>query len=280
MNTNNTATDVDIDNTRYLNRPGGRIAYDINGEGPLVVLVPGMGDLRGTYRLLAPSIRDAGYRVVSTDLRGHGDSDTTFASYNDVDTAGDVVALVQELGEPAVVVGNSMGAGAAVLVAAEHPELVRGLVLLGPWVRDGKVGAMQRLVNRVAMTSLWAPWVWKLYLPRLYAGRRPADFEAYRARQIASLRLPGHARAFSRTTHTTHKPAEARLGDVKAPTLVVMGEQDPDFPNPRGEAEWIATTLHAESVMVPEAGHYPQSQRPDIVTPATLSFLATLDRRA
>jgi pimeloyl-ACP methyl ester carboxylesterase len=276
----NTVTDVDPDRTRYLTRPGGRIAYDLGGEGPLVVLVPGMGDLRTTYRFLAPSIRDAGYRVASTDLRGHGGSDTTFASYGDVETSGDVLALVEELGGPAVIVGNSLGAGSAVLVAADRPELVRGLVLVGPFVRDGKVSAVQLLTQRIATTPLWAARVWKSYLPRLYAGRRPADFEAYRARVVESLRLPGHAGAFSRTTHTTHKPAEARLSDVKAPTLVVMGELDPDFPNPKAEAEWIATTLRGEAVMVPEAGHYPQSQRPDLVAPAILRFLATLDRRA
>src|SRR5450755_3263406 len=100
--------------TRYLSRPEGRIGYDVAGDGSLVVLVPGMGDLRAGYRFLAPGLRAAGYRVACTDLRGHGDSDATFASYGDEETAGDVIALIEELGGPAVVVGNSMGAGAAV----------------------------------------------------------------------------------------------------------------------------------------------------------------------
>jgi pimeloyl-ACP methyl ester carboxylesterase len=57
------------------------------------------------------------------------------------------------------------------------------------------------------------------------------DF-AYRAQVVAGLHRPGHARAFSRTTHTSHDAAEARLGKVTAPVLVLMGEQDPDFPDP------------------------------------------------
>jgi len=97
--------------TRYLGRPGGRVGYDVSGEGPLVVLVPGMGDLRSTYRFLSPRLREAGYRVACTELRGHGDSDTGFASYGEEETAGDIVALVEELAQPAVIVGNSMGAG-------------------------------------------------------------------------------------------------------------------------------------------------------------------------
>ena len=72
-------------------------------------------------------------------------------------------------------------------------------------------------------------------------------------------------------------PAERRLGEVTAPALVVMGEQDPDFPDPRAEAGWIARALHAQVVMVPDAGHYPQSQRPDITTGAVLSFLESVN---
>lgn len=261
--------------TKFIERPEGRIGYDIGGIGPLVVLVPGMGDLRATYRFLAPSLREAGYRVACTDLRGHGDSDATFKSYGDVETASDVFALIEELGTAAVIVGNSMGAGSAVLTAAQHPDLVLALVLMGPFVRNPKAGSMQRMVLRVAMAPLWAPITWRSYLPRLYAGTRPADFDDYRARVVGALRRPRYAKAFSLTTRTSHAPAEAQLANVAAPTLVVMGEKDPDFPDPRAEAAWISQALHGEVVMVPEAGHYPQSQRPDITTDAVLRFLAT-----
>jgi pimeloyl-ACP methyl ester carboxylesterase len=55
--------------------PGGR-----DPATPLVVLVPGMGDLRASYRFLAPALKEAGHRVACTDLRGHGDSDAMFSS--------------------------------------------------------------------------------------------------------------------------------------------------------------------------------------------------------
>ena len=260
-------------NTSYLTRPDGRIGYDIGGEGPLVLLVPGMGDLRAGYRFLAPALRQAGYRVACTDLRGHGDSDTTFTSYGDAETAADLIALIEELGGPAVIAGNSMGAGAAALAAAWRPELVSGLVLIGPFVRNPATSVIQRIMLRAAMARPWGALAWKSYLPKLYAGRRPDDFDEYRSQIAASLRRPGYARAFARTTHTSHAPVQARLADVRAPALVVMGEQDPDFPDPRAEADWIASALHAEVVMVPEAGHYPQSQRPDITSDAVLRFL-------
>jgi pimeloyl-ACP methyl ester carboxylesterase len=260
----------------YLARPDGRIGYDVAGTGPLIVLVPGMGDLRAGYRFLAPALRAAGYRVACTDLRGHGDSDATFPSYGDEETAGDIVALIAELGGPAVVVGNSMGAGSAVLAAAQRPEYVSGLVLVGPFVRDPAVSLVQRVLLRAAMARPWAALSWKSYLPKLYAGRRPADFTEYRGQVVAALRRPGYARAFSLTTRTSHASAAARLAEVTAPVQVVMGEQDPDFADPAVEAAWIAQATGGQVVMVPEAGHYPQSQRPDLTTAAVLRFLATV----
>ena len=270
---------IDASTTQYLDRPEGRIAYDVAGEGPLVVLVPGMGDLRRTYRFLAPALRASGYRVATTDLRGHGDSDPTFTVYGDEVSAGDIGALIDALGEPAVVVGNSLAAGAATILAAERPDAVRGLVLIGPFVRNPDVNAVLMALMRVAMAPAWAATSWKLYLPSLYAGRRPDDFDRYRAEVVASLRRPGYAKAFSETTRQTdHSPAEARLGEVRAPVLVVMGEKDPDFADPAAEAAWIGETLHGEVVMVPDAGHYPQSQQADLTASAVLRFLADLPR--
>lgn len=266
--------------TSFLTRPDGRVAFDVAGEGPLVVLVPGMGDLRSTYRHVAGELRALGYRVAATDLRGHGDSDATFDDYGDEPTAGDLIALVEQLGGPAVLVGNSMGAGAAVVAAAERPDLVAGLVLVGPFVRDGSVGLVKRGLFRLAMAPLWVRSVWRSYLPSLYVGRRPEDLDDHVRAVVDSLRRPGYAAAFSRTSRTSHDPAEARLAAVRAPALVVMGDRDPDFPDPRVEAEWIAEQLHADVVMVPEAGHYPQAQQPQAFLAAVAGFLSAVARGA
>ena len=260
--------------TRYISRPEGRIAYDVQGSGPLVVLVPGMGDLRAGYRFLTPELVAAGYTVATTDLRGHGDSDSTFSSYGDPETASDIEALIDELGGKAVIAGNSLAAGAAVILAAEQPTKVSGLVLLGPFVRNPPASAFETWMFRTMMSPLWVAAAWKAYMPTLYKGKKPADFAEYRSTVIASLKRPGYGKAFSLTTkQLTHEPAEARLADVTAPAIVVMGESDPDFKNPVGEAKWIGEKLNAQVVIVPDAGHYPQSQRPDITTPAVLGFL-------
>lgn len=257
----------------YVARPEGRIAVEVSGAGPLAVLVPGMGDLRGTFRHLVPALVAAGYRVAATDLRGHGDSDVTFTQYGDDETASDLVAVIEQLGGPAVLVGNSMGAAATAIVAADRPELVSALIMIGPVVRDHPLTLAQRLLFKVALVPLWIAASWKAFLPSLYMGRKPADLDAYIASVVAALRRPGYGAAFSRTAKLSHDPAEAKLGAVRAPALILMGDQDPDAPRPAEEAAWIADRVNGEAIMVEEAGHYPQSQRPDVVNPAVLTFL-------
>jgi pimeloyl-ACP methyl ester carboxylesterase len=269
------AVGISIAMTRFLERPSGRIAYDVAGSGPLVVCAHGLGDVRRIYRHLAPALVEAGYRVATLDLRGHGDSDTTFETYDDVAAGGDMLALVKHLhGEPAVLVGNSISAGAAAWAAAERPEAVAGLVLIGPFVRDIPLGVLTRLGMRLALFRPWGPAAWTTYYERLYPGRTPDDLPAHVDAIRASLTRPGGWRAFLATTRTSHAPVEARLGEVRAPVLVVMGTADPDYPDPAAEARLVADRLHGDVLLVNGAGHYPQAERPDIVTPRIVDFLS------
>jgi pimeloyl-ACP methyl ester carboxylesterase len=259
--------------TLMLDRPGGRVAYDVRGDGPLVVCVPGMGELRSVYRFTVPALAAAGLRVATMDLRGHGDSDATFASYDDVAAGSDMLALIEHLGGPAVVIGNSMGAGAGVWTAAEQPAQVAGLALIGPFVRDPTISPLKQQAFRLAMSGPWAVRTWLAYLPRLYPSGKPGDFAGHLASLRQSMRRPGHAKAFAATTRTSHAPARERLPRVAGkPVLVVMGAKDPDFADPRAEADWIRGRLDAGLLLVPGAGHYPQAEMPDAVNPALVRF--------
>jgi pimeloyl-ACP methyl ester carboxylesterase len=253
-----------------LPRPEGRLAYDLTGpgHGPLVVCLPAMGELRSSYRHLVPLLVARGYRVACLDLRGHGDSDTTFTSYDDEALASDALALIEALGGPAYVVGNSMGAGAAVIAAADRPEAVLGLALVGPFVRNPAGGRLAALMFRLALLRPWGRAAFLAYYPKWTPGVRPEGYDEHTAAVRENLRRPGHWTAFARTTHTTHAPAEARLPEVSAPTVVVMGADDVDWPDPEAEAHWVGDALGAEVVMAPGVGHYPQTQAPDLVADA------------
>ena len=258
--------------TSYLDRGEGRVGYDVQGEGPLVVCLPGMGDLRSVYRHTVAALVAAGFRVATMDLRGHGDSDATFVSYDDVAAGSDALALIDHLGGPAVVIGNSMGAGAAVWAAAEAPAKIAGLALVGPFVRDGKPNPVLMLALRLLLVRPWGPGAWRTYYRKAYPGRPPSDLSEHLTRLGQSLARPGRWRAFVKTTRTSHAPAEARLGRVQAPALVVMGTKDQDWPDATAEARFVAGALHGELVLVPDAGHYPQAEYPELVNPALVAF--------
>ncbi len=263
--------------TRSLDVPGGRLAYDDTGAGPLVVCVPAVGDVRASYRFLVPPLVAAGYRVITMDLRGHGDSSVGWADYRDTAIAGDVLALIGALDAgPAILIGNSYGGAAVAYAAAVDPAAVRALVLLDAFVRDVPQTALQRLGVR-AVAALGAG-AWVSYYKSLYKATPPADLAAYTARLKANLREPGRYDATKAMLYGRHAAVEARLGDIAAPTLVVMGSKDPDFPDPAAEARGTANALRAaprvEVAMVAGAGHYPHAESPAAVGPAVVAFLA------
>ena len=253
---------------------GGRVACDVAGTGPLVVLSPGMGDVRSSYRFQLDALVNAGYRAVAVDLRGHGDSDAAFTTYGDEATSADLVAVIAHFGGPAVIVGNSMSAGAAVLAAAREAHVVSGLVLVGPFVRDPRSSALRRLMMKVVMAKPFISASWSAYLPKLFAGRKPVDFDDYRQTVKKALSRPRYRAAFAATMTTGHASAEAALAKVSAPTMVVMGELDPDFPSPFDEAKWIGSMLSGRVEMIADAGHYPHAQQPEAFNALLLDFLA------
>ena len=139
--------------TEYFARPEGTIAYDdSHGDGELVIMWPGMGALRTEYRFLAPALVDAGYRAVTADLRGHGESSADWSEYTLPAVGQDILALIDHLDAgPAHVIGTSFSPGAAVWAAAERPEAIRSLILIGAFVRDTPPSTMKSLSTAVLL---------------------------------------------------------------------------------------------------------------------------------
>lgn len=272
--------------SQYVTRPEGRIAYAVAGDGPLVVLVPGMGDVRSTWRELVGPLTDAGYRVAALDLRGHGDSDTTFTEHGDVVTAQDLLAVIEHLGGPAVVIGNSMGTSAAAWAAAERPDLVAGLVLVSPMLREPGASSTMRALNHLLYRVLFArPWgaaVWATYYRKVLSKGATAPWLDEHVRAVrANLRRPARLRSFRELALALdHSLVEARLGEVHAPALVFVGALDPDYRDPAAELDWTVAALDAQGVPLPGVSHYAQHQAPEVVVPKTLTFLAGLPRTA
>jgi pimeloyl-ACP methyl ester carboxylesterase len=280
--------------TEFVDIEGGRIAYDVTGSGPLVVLSHGMGDHRQVYRFLAPRLAQAGYRVVSSDLRGHGESSMGWKSVTgtddaitQADIAGDLLALIRRLGgpeHPAVIVGHSISGGAATIAAAKDPDLVAGIVEINPFTKAQKLslGGLVR-IRRYRRGLSWllglqlthSLGIWLRYLDVAYP-TKPADYADYMAALAAKLREPGRMAEFMKTGKAKATEGGAQLPNVTVPALIVMGTLDPDFADPRAEGDAIVAAMPSRLgtvAMVDGAGHYPHAQCPDEVAALVIPFL-------
>ncbi|MFG1869582.1 alpha/beta fold hydrolase [Micromonospora arborensis] len=277
--------------TEYLSLDGNSIAFDVIGEGPLVVLAHGIGDSRHSYRFVAPALAAAGYRVANVDIRGCGDSSLGWDGYSRTDIAADLVAVVRHLGGPAVIVGQSISGGAATIAAATAPDLITGVIELAPFTRiqSMDLGGLVRVKRyragstHLAMTLIRGSLAsWKKYLDVAYP-EKPADWNNELARIEATLSEPGRMKALQAMCKSSPSDAGAQLANVTCPVLVIEGSADPDWADPRAEGEKIIADLPTglgELVVIEGAGHYPHAQTPEQVVALALPFLAKVTARA
>jgi pimeloyl-ACP methyl ester carboxylesterase len=264
--------------TQFLDLPDGRLAYDDSGDGPLIVATPAMLDLRSELRFLTPLLVKAGFRVVTVDQRGMGETTATWPQYGSTPLAHDLIALLRHLDAgPALIYGTSNGAAAGVYAAAEAPELIRGLILAAPFVRDGKQSFVQRMLMNLMRLPGAATPMYLSYYPR-WEPNPPADSADHRAKLAANLHEPGRGAVVKAyLLQQSHAEAEARLGKVRVPALVIMGTADIDWPDPRAEARWIADQLSAEVLILDGAGHHPHVEFPEVVAEAVAAFARRID---
>ena len=267
--------------THYLKLPGGTIAYDDQGQGSLVLCMPAGGDLRSEYRFLTPQLTAAGYRVVTMDMRGQGETSASWPEYTDAALGSDMLALIKHLGAtPAFIIGASKATGAALQAAVQEPFLVRGLVLLGPFVAAPRSTLLTNSMTSLIFFPLWGVALFCWYFPKLYPQARPTDFEEHLGRVRAMLKEPGRLRAlrllFSESSGATY----ARHSQVQAPVLILMGSRDPDFKHPEQEARTLADRLpHASVQIMDGAGHHLQVEVPEQTAQSILAFFAVVERQ-
>lgn len=261
----------------FLDIGKGKIAFeDTKKDGPLTICLPGIGDLRSEYRFLEPELTKAGYRVVTVDLRGQGDSSAWWPNYNIQVMANDLTDLVDYLDAgPAYLVGTGMSGAVVSIVASETPSKVAGLVLISAFIRDVPVSGGQRLNHKFLTMRPWGSNRWGNHYRGLYRAQKPADLEDHINQLKKTMRQKNRLYALKRLLQTTKEIGEPRMSQIEAPAMVITGSQDPEFPDPTWEGRYIAHCLGgvSEVLSIEGAGHYPHVEMPDQVNPAIAKFL-------
>ena len=262
----------------YAQVNGIRMHYEVDGSGPPLLLVSGLGGAAiGWDPVLVRALAED-HRVVTYDNRGTGLSDKPDEPYTIALFASDAVGLLDALGiERAHVLGPSMGGMIALELGAHHPERVASLVLActTPGGRNAVQAPPESLAALQSRGSLGpeesAVAAWRLaYSDAFIAGHR-AELEADRDRTQPQLTPPfAYERHFQATMTLRVFPY---LKDITAPTLVITGRDDVLIP--AANSEILAREIPgAELVIFDGAGHGFLLEARDRVVPVLREFLA------
>lgn len=248
-----------------INRDGVNIYYEDNGSGPAVLLSHGYS---ATARMWAGQVEalKSQYRIVTWDMRGHGQSDSPddAAAYSEQATVDDMAAVLEHLGiESAVIGGLSLGGYMSLAFNLAHPKMVRALMLFdtGPGYRNP--------VGREGWNET--------------ARRRAEVFEAKGLDALGSsaeVRVSQHrsAQGLAHAARGMLAQFDARviesLDSISVPTLVLVGDKDQPF---LAGTDYMANKIpNATKVVIENAGHASNIDQPEAFNAEVRRFLAGL----
>ncbi len=247
-------------------------AYSVEGSGPPLILIHGIGASRHSWDGLVRALRGE-FRCISYDLRGHGRSPLPPPPYSLDDLVDDLEALRRELGiERAHLAGHSLGGMIGPAYARRHPDRVLSLGLLSTAafrtaddsakVR-GVVAAMRARGIPPVLETLKDRW----FTPE-FAARRPEVIER-RLQQVIETDPEVFLSVFDIYAETEMAPW---LAEVSAPALVLTGEHDGGC-NPRLNRAIADALPRSELVILPRLRHAILLEAPEDVAPPVLDFL-------
>jgi 3-oxoadipate enol-lactonase len=271
--------------TTWIDVPGARLAAEDEGDpaNPAILLVHSAVVNRRSWDGVVPHLLDAGYRVIRYDMRGFGESTS-----EDVEFRGheDALAVLDHFGVAhTAIVGNSMGAHFALDAVLAKPEQFAAYV----WVGGGMSGydkepnaAEMALFEAEEAAEQASDWdgateidtqIWLDGVGQPATRVDPAVRAAFKAMDRELLE-PGRVYG---NRKPADEPAAERLGSVRVPTLVVIGDLDTE--GTRASAEKLAAEVPgARLIHLPDVAHMVGMERPDELGAMIVEFLAPLPR--
>jgi len=264
---------------------GQRIAYLDVGAGPPIILIHGFGGSMWQWEYQQHALSQH-FRVITLDLPGAGVSDKPEIDYRPDEMLDFFVGFMDAVKIPqATLAGNSMGAGLAIGMALAHPTRVTKLVLIDGLPQHVLKKLTSPSIRRALETS--AP-TWLVSFGNILFGRLMIEPTLREIVHDPALLTPA---VIERSNRNRRRPGlikpimtvrdnlplwesgfAARFGEITHPTLVLWGEEDRVFPIAVGE-ELHQTIKGSRFIRIPNAGHIPQWERPDVVNQELIIFI-------
>lgn len=233
------------------------IFYEETGAGDPVMLVPGLGGGAGIWAKQVAAL-SADFRTIAHDHRGCGRSTYSRIDYSVEQMADDAVRLMDKLGiDKAHWVGHSTGGAMGQVVAEDHPDRIASLVLSATWPGQdnyfNRAFAARKAVLSVHGTAEYARHSILTLHPPWYITEND-DLMAQQEAYLAGADQPVEIME-SRIDAICRFDRRDRMGDIKAPTLIIVAEDD--MVTPRYLSDQLDAGIdHAEKIILPTGGHF------------------------
>ncbi len=270
-----------------------KMHYVEAGKGPPVLLLHGFPETWYCWRHQIPELSER-YRLIVPDLRGYGETEKPADGYDKRTMANDIIALMQHCGvSKAAIVGHDRGARVATRLAKDHPDAVDRLVVMdniptriifermnaeiarGHWffIFNNVPDLPEALIagrEEIWLRFIFSSWC---YNPELFTAEEIATY-------VRAYSQPGALRgAFSDYRAGKQDVAQDEADKeslIQCPTLALWGEDFAlggkmwDF-----REVWSKMAVHMEYFSIPQCGHLPHEEKPDVVTRELLRFLGS-----
>ncbi len=240
-----------------------KLSYVEQGDptGVPVILLHGFTDSWRSYEMILPLLPRS-YRIFALSQRGHSDSGRPETGYHPKHFADDVAAFMKAKGlQSAIIVGHSMGSYVAQRFAIDYPERTRGLVLVGTFLTCRGNPNVQQLWDTVV--SKLADPVDVNFIREFQKGTftKAVSDTFFEAAVRESAKVP--ARVWRGViAELMQADFSGELGKIKAPTLIIWGDQDAFFFS-RSEQERLAASISGARLMIYQGvGHAPHWEDP------------------
>ncbi len=262
---------------QFVELTAGLTHYDIAGPetGPVVILVHGFSVPYYIWDTTFASLADAGFRVIRYDLFGRGYSDRPETNYNGELFEHQIVDLIAELelDSPVDVIGLSMGGAVSMRFAADHPELVRKIVLVDPAHQASQTPELPQLIGSILLALTYIPHAANGQMTDfVYPENYPSWVEQYRVQ----MTYEGFRRAIISTIYhfgpEDHLANYRKVQSMGLPVKLIWGVEDQTFDI--SGADTVRAVLDVDYMPVEDAGHLPHIEQAEITNSAIVEFLS------